>query len=554
MASAELEEVKRRASRQQVLTPPASSGPGPDKNKPDYKSRAHTALVPLWKMMRDLWGGTRTMREAGELYLPRGAAETVKDFQDRLKRTEFFNAFRRTNSGLTGMVFRRDPELDEDVGETFAAHWENIDNAGTHGAVFARQLLSIGLRDGGAAILVDYPEVDGTLTLAEERARNLRPYWVKVDADQIISARTTMIDGQSVLSQIVLKEVATEADGDFGEVEVTRFRVFRLVHTSIAIMQEAQDAGVTLAPGEMDQLAKLDGYAVTWELWEYQGDPQELTVLRRGRVRNQSRIPVAYFAAGEELSWGYAYPPLEDLAHTNIAHYQVKSDHRFSMHKASVPILVMKGRDRTESEVIVGPNTGIDVSPEGDVKYVEHAGTALNATRTECQDLEAQMAAQGLSMLKRETRSAETAEAKRIDKSAEDSMLGSIARSLQDALEEAAGFHAAYIGDTGGSIQVNMEFEALSFDATFISAVSNLQVANQISLDTLWDILAAGAVLPDTFDKAEEEKRIMDAMTQAVEQMRATAQAMGKVGADGKPVNNDPNKDGQDGEQADPAA
>jgi hypothetical protein len=104
------------------------------------------------------------------------------------------------------------------------------------------------------------------------------------------------------------------------------------------------------------------------------------------------------------------------------------------------------------------------------------------------------MAALGLSMLQNETRAAETAEAKRMDKSEQDSALAVAARGLQDCLERALQFHAQYMGLTDGTIEVNQEFEHLTLDSTQITAYSQLHQAGQISLDTLWAMLEDGNV------------------------------------------------------------
>ena len=69
------------------------------------------------KIVRDVAGGyTRIKGEATE-YLPRHPKETPENYAIRLNRPAFFNAFGRTVEGLTGMVFREDPKLSEDVPE-----------------------------------------------------------------------------------------------------------------------------------------------------------------------------------------------------------------------------------------------------------------------------------------------------------------------------------------------------------------------------------------------------------------------------------------------------
>jgi hypothetical protein len=137
----------------------------------------------------------------------------------------------------------------------------------------------------------------------------------------------------------------------------------------------------------------------------------------------------------------------------------------------------------------------------GDAKYLEPTGAALDSSRQELQDILQNMAALGLAMLQRDTRAAETAEAKRIDKSETDSRLAAAARGLQDAIEEALGIHALWIGEAdGGSCDINRDFEQQPLDPQMLKVLSEMVGAGDLDLDTLWDIMKAGGVLPDTFD------------------------------------------------------
>lgn len=462
-----------------------------------YKSAAYRRMAAGWQICSDLLGGTPVMRAAAERHLPKAPAETLKEYERRKAVAELFNGFGRTVKGLTGMVFRRNPTLEEDMPEALTADWENIDGAGTHGDVFCKQVFEDALAKGHAGILVDYPTIPAELrdryTLADVKEQNLRPYWVHYCAEQIISWRTTRMGGKTVLTQLVLKEEATVPEGMFGESTKCRYRVFRRRQ---GLQREV---------------------LVEFVLYEEQRRATEVVLVevRRGVMAKQTEIPFAVVYAGTKEAILESRPPLLDLAYTNIAHWQVQSDHRHSLHIAGVPILVFKGRDTSAAESkeqVVGPNVGIDVDKDGDVLYVEHAGSALGQSRQELKDLEQRMAALGLAMLQSDTRAAETAEAKRIDKSEQDSALATAARGLSDAMEQAFMFHAAYIGLEAGSVKVNQDFEHLNYDATMISALSTLQVAGQISLDTLWDMLQSGNILPQSFDRDKERLLIMTSM------------------------------------------
>jgi hypothetical protein len=384
----------------------------------------------------------------------------------------------RSIKGLSGMVFRQDPELGEDVPAKIAQDLEDVDLAGTHVDPFMRSIFEDALEAGHAAILVDAPQSDGPApNAAVEAAMGLRPYWVHIKKDDILSWRTSRVNGAVVLDQAVIREVVYEPDGEFGEKKVTRFKVYRRADP------------------------------VTWI--EYQKtDGEEVTQVATGVIANVSEIPLCPVYT-DKTGVLESDPPLLALAYTNVAHYQVQSDHLTALHKASVPIPVLVGVD-VKAAIPVGPNVGVKVPTDGDFKYVETTGAALGATADQITKFETQMAREGMSMLQHETRAAETAEAKRIDKSEQDSTLAVAARSLQDAIEQALGFHAQMrgLGDKGGQVVVNRDFERLTLDAQQVDAYSKLVAIGQLSLDTLWSVLAEGGVLPDNFDPDVERTQL----------------------------------------------
>lgn len=478
MPSQALREAARDAAKQTSIS--SSTPTSVDLNgDPSRPSGAVVKQKPAWKMIRDLLGGTPTVRKARDLYLPIAPAETGPEYEARLLRTEVYNGFERALHGMVGMVYRRDPVLGEDMPDVLAEHWENIDNAGSHGAVFTRGLFHEGLALGHAGILVDAPNLQGRkLRLDQERALGIRPYWVPVPADKIVSFRTENIGGRIELTQLVIEENTLEPVGEFGEVEVTRYRQIRL----------------------------MDGM-VFWDLWE---KGATWTAVEGGVMAKQTSIPFSPLYTGDRLDTLFTKPPLLELAYSNFAHYQVLADHRTALHIHSVPLLVFKGRPAKaqQTDQIVGPNIGIDVSEKGDVKYVEHSGHAIGETRNELKDLQQRMARSSLAMLERDTRQAETAEAKRIDKGEQDSALASAARAMQDCMELAFVFHGRYLGVEPGSVEINTEFEELTFEPEMINALSQLRAKGDIDHETLWSMLETGNILPDDFDREAVKIRL----------------------------------------------
>lgn len=492
-----------------------------DIDTPRFRSSLYWEMAPFWKICRDLFSGTKAVRANAEVYIPQNGSETAKDYVGRIQRTECFPGFQHSIKGLTGIVTREDPELQEDVPLRIVEEAEDIDGQGTHFAVFAKRYFMDGLITGHAGILIDVPAVEeanvGKLTLKEETERGLRAYWILIHAENIYSARFRTINGVITLTQIVFHESTEESAGEFATYTLSRYRVFK---------------------------CDPDNDLVTWELWEddiegLASDPPKK--ISFGPVTNQTRIPFVVFYAGQRIGPLHTEPTLLDLAYSNIAHIQVLSDRRHSLHIASVPILVFVGRplsaqmdeDGESKTQEVGSNVGLDVPIGGDVKYVEHTGSALSATREELQDIERRMSVLGLSLLQQMVRPAESAEAKRIDKSEKDAVVKSPARSWVDSMEMALQFMANYYREeSGGSIFVNDDYEDVVLDSTMIKVYSDLVAADQLDLETMYTILKNRGAIPKDVDievvKANIEKQQAKALEQAKLLMPSVAPAPGR--------------------------
>lgn len=456
--------------------------PNAERDLPSTQSAASRRQAPAVTRARDLWGGDAAVKERTTEYLPQAPLESTKNYTARLKRSVFHNFFRRTVEGLSGFVFRKDPVLEEDVPEIIKVQWENIDNAGTHGDVFVRDLFTDALATGHAAILVDFPDTGPrTLRLDEERKAGVRPYWVPLKKEQLWSWRTVLEAGRIIVSQLVVKETTIEPAGKFGEVEVTRYRVF------------TRDVTPT-------------GVVVAWSLQRVTED-KKVIVDRFGTYPTQVEIPIAEVPTSGRIGLFESDPPLADVAALTIAHYQIWSDGANSIHKTCVPLLFTSGfslQNADGSPVAIGPDHGINSeSPDGDAKYVTHGGESLGSVKQWLDDLKADIGALGLAMLAPQKRAAETLGAKRLDRQGEESMLAVSARGLQDACERALTFHARYLAlDSGGSITINRMFDATVLDPQAVQAYVSLVDTLGVPEEEVLEMLKRGGWLRDDADIA----------------------------------------------------
>ena len=111
----------------------------------------------------------------------------------------------------------------------------------------------------------------------------------------------------------------------------------------------------------------------------------------------------------------------------------------------------------------------------------------------------------GLAAVLGQKLSAETAEAKRIDRSQGDSTMMVIAQQMQDMIDNCLRFHAEYLQEPqAGSSFVNRDFLAARLEPTEIQSLLQLYTAGTITQATLLNQLEAGEVLGDEFDVEEE--------------------------------------------------
>jgi hypothetical protein len=480
---------------------PVASLSRADEDLPSTLSPRAQAQRQSLRMVRDLWGGNETVKAAGTEYLPQAPGEGGTNYAERLARSVFFNVFRQTVVGLVGLIFRKDPVLGDDVPPQIVEDWENIDLAGTHADVFLKELETDAIAAGHAAILVDFPVVPEGSTAAAEVG--LRPYWVPIRKEQILSWRTGNLNGVTVLTQAVIQLDGWADVGEFGEA----------LHTEYLVINRDPET---------------DG-PITWRTLVV-GEDKSVHESGSGSYKNQIEIPLAEVVTSGRVSMFVSQPPLIDLAFLNIAHYQMWSDYATGVHMTNVPVWVMTGVDGKDDdgndvEVVIGTNTSFLIpDPAGGAGWEAHDGQALGSTKTALDDLKSDMGALGLAMLSPQKRAAETAEAKRLDKSTSDSTLGATARGLQDAVEVALGFHAKYLGlpNGGGSVQINRDFEGLMMDAPVMQAYAALRRVGFPGRLVLKSLQAGGRIPEDEdLEALEAEMEANHAAEAEAERMEA---------------------------------
>ena len=414
---------------------------------------------PHWVLIEDLIGGTYEMRRRHRRYLPQEPRELDESYDNRLARSVLAPYYVRLERMLAGMLTRKPVRLN-DVSDLVREQLFDVDLLGNDLNVWTYETARKMVRYGHVGVLVDAPAA----------GENGRPYWVSYTPRDILGWRTEAKDGQQQLSQLRLMERVIVADGLYGEKEVEQVRV--------------------LTPGGFE-IHRRD---------EKSGDFQ----IHDSGATTLDKIPFSV-AYSNRINFMESRPPMEDIAELNLKAYQIQSDLDNQLHICAVPMLAFFGFPSAAEEVSAGPGEAIAFPSEGRAEYIEPSGNSFEAQFKRLEQIAYQINELGLSAVLGQKLSAETAEAKRIDRSQGDSTMMVIAQNMQDMIDNCLTYHAQYLNiPEAGSSYVNRDFLGSRLEPAEIQSLLQLYTAGTITQKTLLDQLSEGEVLGDDFDVEEE--------------------------------------------------
>jgi len=445
---------------------------------PDTLSAAYEHMAPLWAKITAVLGGTETMREAGDLYLPRHTRESDDAYEERLSRTVLVNTTEQTLGGWVGRPFGKPLQYNEDIPPALEPLVEDADQQGSDLDVFARNWFRDGLAKGFSHVMVDFPNTrrdgDSPRTLDDDRRENVRPYLVHVPPENVIAAHSEVVNGVETLTHVRVLERDVMMNG-FEEVVTHRIRVYTPGHVDL-----------------YEEDRKLGRDKPEWKLvgqYDYDLD----------------YIPMVTFYAQRE-GFMLSKPPLLDLVNLNIAHWQSQSDQTAVLTVARFPMLASSGVLDDEDDVVVGPNQWLSTrDPAGKVYYVEHSGKAIASGRADLMDLEEKMAKYGAEFLTKKP-GRQTATARSLDSAEAISPLQDMTHRFVDAMNLALQYAANWVGEeSGGTVDLDTDFGLSSGDAGALTALTEARTNRDLSREAYLRELQRYGVLDRSFDPEADE-------------------------------------------------
>tara|TARA_R100001440_G_scaffold28492_1_gene46127 strand:+ start:1126 stop:2547 length:1422 start_codon:yes stop_codon:yes gene_type:complete len=420
---------------------------------------AFQRMAVFWPLIEDLKEGSYKIKSKHRKYLFPEPRESTESYDSRLNRSTVVPFMQRIEKMLAGMLVRKPIRLD-DTSDLVREQLFDVDLEGNDLNIWLYQTARTVISFGHVGVLVDAPK----------EGSKARPYWVTYKPSDILGWRTEIVEGSRELTQVRLLENVIEPDGLYGEKNITQIRV--------------------LERGRYEIHRKNDKNG-------------KFEIFDEGEMSLKDKIPFAV-AYSNRVGYFESRSPLYDIAELNLKHYQIQSDLDNILHISAVPNLVVYGFPNSD-EITTGPNEALSLPPDSRMEYVSPAADSYNAQFKRLDDIEKQINTLSLAAVLGQKLVGETAEAKRIDRSQNDSTMMVVAQQMQDLIDNCLKFHSEYLNDSNaGSSFVNRDFVTARLEPQEIQAYLQLFTAGTISQETLLNQLTAGEILGDDFDVEEE--------------------------------------------------
>ncbi|HHZ64689.1 MAG TPA: DUF4055 domain-containing protein [Flavobacteriales bacterium] len=463
-----------------------------------------------WERCRTAIAGQDEIKDGGFKYLPPVNPTDLEDGEDYaiyLENAEWYNAVGLTYDAFVGMIFRKDPQIGDFTSDEIESNplLNNVNLEGDDIMTFIRDAVNEELVVGRIGFLNDYPTVGelGELTINEAAEQNIRPFVKQYIAESIINWKYRTIRGVRKTISVVLTEQVErpqldEASDLFDHDTVTQYRALVIIngiYSQIVFDENLSEVSRIPIVVKGDSLTEIP-----------------FTVVNPNSI-------------GLELE----KPPLYDMVHTNIKHYQASGALGASLHLFArstpffkVPIeaydrFIAQDMEFGSTRSIVIPTSGD--SGEADAKFMEPGGSIQPIVDQQLR-LEERMAAQGARMLSTPKAGVESTDTVRLDMMGELSILSAMAKNMSEGLSQVL---TRLLG-TDIKVVLNSDFLTMPIDAGLISSLLMSVQAGRISEAQFTDALIRGEAIK------EEKKIISDVNFTA----SPDAEAMGVPAANGE--------------------
>jgi hypothetical protein len=449
---------------------------------------------PVWCLLRDCVIGEYEIKRKGTTYLPRLSGHDEEEYLGYLDRAYFYNMTYRTINGLMGTLFRKEPKV-QNVVAPLLKGLKNITKTGTSISSFAKEIASEVLTVGRFGVLLDMDE-----------AGNKPPFLVGYTTENIVDWTVAEVDSRFVLKEVVLREIKSIKNQVFQRgvnqnrmmsVGITtyeaNYRILRLDDDNV-YRQYVYENSEEIPTGERTLATKV------------------LTPVQFGKPFDF--IPFVFFGP-QTNSPSCEKPPVSDIAHMNLSHYQSAAQLEHGRFYTAMPVyhINVKTPDDTKQTYTVGPSVVWEYDGDKAPGILEYNGHGLGSLQTSLDMKEQHISALGGRMLGvRTTAVAESDNLVKLKEKNEQSLLLNLSTTINIGLSTLLNWWSNWQGVPSDNIQMEMNqdflFEAVS--AREYRAFALLYKEGIIPIEVLYNTLRKAEVIPEYMDLEEFKKQIQN--------------------------------------------
>lgn len=415
--------------------------------KIDYVRPEVREKLAIWTLIDDCIKGEEAIKAKGTTYLPKPVCSeddilVNKNYESYKARAVFYNATGRTHKGLVGQVFAK-PSKDE-VPTALEPLLSNVDGGGMSLDQQAKRSVSACISKGRAGLLSDYPTLDEERQYTKAELGDIKPRIIYYPPTNIINWREAMVNGEIILSLVVLTEKYTKSDDGFEQETEDQWRVLRIDPETNYVLVEVyrkdteKSGQFTLASSNY-----LRSYKQKWF----------------------TRIPFT-FIGSENNDSEVDDAPLKDIAQLNVAHYRNSADYEESSYLCGQPTPVFSGLTEQwvekymKGKVILGSKSAVSlpVGAKADMLQADPNNLPGEAMKKK----EDQMKSLGAKLIEPKTVQRTATEVK-VEEESEASVLSTIAKNVSAAYRKALFYCSWFIGEVSEDeikYELNDDFSA----------------------------------------------------------------------------------------------
>lgn len=473
-------------------------------------------MVRSYDKIAHALAGEEVVKHKAALYLPPPEPLTTQEGRDRYysykTRAVFYNVTKRTQQGLLGQLFSREPQIE--VPDYLQFTVANMDGSGVNAMQQTKQTSGHVIAMGRGGLLSDFPTTNGDVSAADLQSGKVKPSITFYEAPQIINWRYAKDGGGKKLLFVILEEKReVYKDNDYSFTNAKQWRVLRLDASGLYIQELYYD--------------NRSDPAFTYRPTDYNGDRLD-------------SIPFEFIGA-EDNDPDIDDPPMYSIASLNIAHYRNSADFEDSTFLVGQPTIVVTGLTKGWVDEVLGggalrfgSRNAIPLPMGADIKLVQADPNNLAAQGME--QKEKQMVALGAKLveLRQVQRTATEAAQEEVS---EASVLQTVADNASVAYAQAFATCSRFVSPNEPNIKyrINTAFEISTMDANSRAETIKEWQMGALTYEEMRQVLrrCGVATLPDDEAKAkslEEETQRAKAMDAALGE---TGNPHGNTGATG---------------------